>query len=170
MISLKGRLSRQHIHVCNDNKQTTVFRSGWKLSVYQPDWRGTQVGHPEHWGPWWITSSPGPPGPFDGRQRPIAAKCVEARIVRGTGAASFTAADGKKCLPKSDCRMFDAVRCRLMAYCCITFRLNDMRLASRCSWSAACSDCSLAETLCRWQIEQAGNQSINLFRNMYMQT
>ena len=50
----------------------------------------------------------------------------------------------------------DVVQCRPMAYCCITLMLDDMRLAPLCSWSAACSVCSLDIT----RSHSAGGQPI----------
>ena len=61
-----------------------------------------------------------------GTTRPIAAKCEEARKTQGTGAAALTAANGKKCRPKTNCRISDAVWSRLMAYCWITFKFDDI--------------------------------------------
>ena len=57
--------------------------------------------------------------------------------MRGTGAASFTAVDGKQWRPTTAWKTSDTVPCRLRAYCCRTLRLEVIRLASRWSWRAS---------------------------------
>ena len=68
---------------------------------------------------------------------PTAAICVDARSMRGTGAESSTAPEGKNSRPNTECRTSVDMWCNAIAYCCSTIKFEDSSLASPCNCNAA---------------------------------